>query len=872
MARSNTMRKVSMRNVLAHKTRLALTLLAVVLGTAFIAGSFMFTNSLSNTFDSAVTNAFSGVDAAVSPAEGQPGVSKETREAIENDDKVGGVNVNSQQTVVLANEDAEAYQPQGGSASISPFYQGDQKVGEPDEITDGEAPHEANQVVLNEDAAEKFDIHIGDKVLVVHPDSRETATVTGTFKSALDQAEAPGTIRLGMDPDKDLERYHPDGMTESLAVAAAEGEDPQALVDHLNDTYDVKAETGEKIADDMSETITSALKFVNYFFVAFGLIALLVGTFIIANTFSMIVAQRTKEFALLRALGASRNQITRSVIGESIIVGIIGSLVGVLAGVGLVAAIKAIMRGQGMPMDNGLGLSPTAVLVPVLLGTVVTVVSALAPSLRAGAVEPVEAMRSTETASATSLKGRTIAGVILLVLGVGIGLAGALLDDASTTNRAICIGVGALLIIVGYFLAGPAFTIPVVPALGRAVGAPFGAVGRLAATNSRRNPRRTAATAFALTLGITLVTTIGMLGATMKSSVQDTMDRNVAADFILTGPRSGNFPTPADTAEKAREAEGVDKVLAVSTAPVTVDGAGSYGMASMVMDDNPDALVELDMVDGSADLKGEGGFLASKKVADEHGWKVGESYPLESAMQMAGAQPGGAQPDGAQPGGGQPGGEEKTVKLTGVFEDNNVIQNLVVSKDVVKDVVPDKAINLTMVGVTGKEGVSDDDLRANLEKAVKDLVVVQVISADEFASDAASSIDMMLNILYALLALAVIVAVLGIINTLTLGVIERRQEIGMLRAVGTQRRQIRTMITLEAIQVAVFGAIMGILLGLALGWAFIRVLSSEGLDSMQIPWTLLAVMLVGSGIVGIVAAVWPSGRAAKTPPLDAIQD
>ena len=225
-----------------------------------------------------------------------------------------------------------------------------------------------------------------------------------------------------------------------------------------------------------------------------------------------------------------------------------------------------------------------------------------------------------------------------------------------------------------------------------------------------------------------------------------------------------------------------------------------------------------------------------------------------------------------RPGGGQPGGEEKTVKLTGVFEDNNVIQNLVVSKDVVKDVVPDKAINLTMVGVTGKEGVSDDDLRANLEKAVKDLVVVQVISADEFASDAASSIDMMLNILYALLALAVIVAVLGIINTLTLGVIERRQEIGMLRAVGTQRRQIRTMITLEAIQVAVFGAIMGILLGLALGWAFIRVLSSEGLDSMQIPWTLLAVMLVGSGIVGIVAAVWPSGRAAKTPPLDAIQD
>lgn len=852
---ANTITKVSTRNVFAHKTRLALTLLAVVLGTAFIAGSFMFTNSLSNTFDSAVSNAFTGVDASVTAAKDQPGVSDETREAIEDDDKVAGVNVYSQQTVVVANEDAEAYQTQGGSAQLTPFYEGDTKVGEPDELVEGESPKEADEVVINQGAAENFEIGVGDKILVVHPDTRNEATVTGIYKSALPQAEAPGSIHLAMNPDKYLERYHSDGHVGQLAVAGADGVNPDDLVQQLNDSYDVKAETGEKIAEDLSETISGALKFVNYFFIAFGLIALLVGTFIIANTFSMIVAQRTKEFALLRALGASRNQITGSVVQESALVGFVGSLVGVVAGTGLVAAIKAIMRSQGMPLDNGLGLSVTAVLIPLLLGTAVTIVSALAPALRAGAVQPVEAMRSSETASESSLKGRTIVGVVLILLGVALTLAGALLDDASTGNRASCVGGGALAIIIGYFLAGPAFTIPVVPTFGKVIGAPFGAVGRLAATNSRRNPRRTAATAFALTLGIALVTSIGMLGATMKSSVQDTMDRNVAADFILTGPRSSNFPTPAETADKAREAEGVDKVLAVSSAPVTVDGAGSYGpRASLLMDSNPDALVELEMVDGTADIDGKDAFLTTKKMADEHGWKVGESYPLKPA-----ALPGAPETEGE-------------VELAGTFEENNVIQNLVISKQAVKDVVPDKAVRLAMVGVTGTEDVSEDELRGNLEEAVKDLVVVQVISADEFAGQAASSIDMMLNILYALLALAVIIAVLGIVNTLTLGVIERRQEIGMLRAVGTQRGQIGTMITLEAVQIAVFGAVMGILIGLGLGWAFIEALGSQGLDSAQVPWTQLVIMLIGSALVGIVAAIWPSIRAAKTPPLEAIQD
>ncbi len=837
MASGNTMRKVSLRNVAAHKLRLALTLLAVVLGTAFIAGSFMFTKSLSSTLDSAVSSAFDGVDVAVSSKEGDP-MDAAVRDKLREDPDVGLVNIRSSQTVVVASEDLDAFQTGSGGASLSPYYPEDETVGKPGTLESGAAPEGTGEVLVNDSAAEDYGIKVGDKLVVVHPDHRETFEVSGIYKPAVDQGTSIGLL---MDAVSFTEVY---GEPSQLVLSAADGVEAQALVDHLNEAYpDLQAESGEKLAEEMTDMVGEALKFVNYFLVAFGLIALLVGTFIIANTFSMIVAQRTKEFALLRALGASRGQITRSVVGESIVVGLIGSVLGVIAGVGLVAIIKAVMSAQGMPMGSSLGLSLSAVVVPVLLGTVVTVVSAWAPARRAGSVEPVEAMRSTEQAAGSSLKVRTVIGLLIMAVGIALAWAG-VASEGTIGNRASLVGVGAFALIVGFFLAGPALSLPIVPTLGRIIGAPFGAIGKLAATNSRRNPRRTAATAFALTLGMALVTAIGMLGDTMKSSVADTMESQVSADYILSGPQSGNFPTPTETPDLVRDVPGVDQVISLTTAPATVDGEASldYGpqaKLSMLVDADPAVMVKFDMVEGTSDF--DDGFIAAEGVAADKGWKVGESYPLEVA--------------------GQPVGE---LTLQGVFGPNQVIDKLVMRTDA----VPDGARDLMMVGVTGQ----GDNLRADLEDAVKDLVIVQVQSAQDFAGQAAGMIDQMLTILYGLLALAVIIAVLGIVNTLTLGVIERRQEIGMLRAVGTQRRQIRTMISLEAIQIAIFGAVMGVVLGLGLGWAFIKVLSGAGLESASVPWGQVVIMLVASGVVGWVASLWPASRAAKTPPLDAIAE
>ena len=523
---------------------------------------------------------------------------------------------------------------------------------------------------------------------------------------------------------------------------------------------------------------------------------------------------------------------------------------------GLVAGIKAFMASQGLALpDAGLGLSTTAVLVPIVLGTVVTVVSAWMPARRAGAIRPVEAMRSTEASSEQSLVGRTIVGAVLMAVGIVAAGVGVLLTDSSTSTRAVLVGIGAFGVIVGFFFAGPALSLPIVPTLGRIIGLPFGAVGRLASTNSRRNPRRTSATAFALTLGIALVTAIGMLGDTMKASISDVVENNITAHYILSGPTDANFPTPAEVPQVARDTDGVGQVVTISTAPVYADGKASTQFGpqgqSMLLDGNLSHLAVGEITDGTTDLAETPGVIASSDFAEKNGWEVGQTMELTA-----------------------PGITENTAEaeLVGIFEPNNVVANMAITTDLVRDLVPPDALTVTMVGVNGDGSVDDQQLRTNLEEAVKGFIVVQVMSTEEMAGQAGQAIDQMLNILYALLALAVIIAILGIVNTLTLGVIERRQEIGMLRAVGSQRRQIRTMITLEAVQIAIFGAVMGMLIGLGLGWAFLEVLKDQGLDTLSVPWGMLAWMLLGSAVVGVFAAIWPANRAAKTPPLDAISD
>ena len=853
MNSGSTMRRISLRNIGAHKVRLFLTVLAVVLGTSFVSGAMMFTNALSSTFDEAIASSFDGVDVVVSPngASEVQGVPVEAVESLREDSRINHLNINGSQTVVLADADSKAIQTTGGS-SLSIYYSADDAVAQAPELAEGEAPTGTEEVLASKAGAEANGLGVGDQILVVDSSGRYNVTITGLTTTETDSATA---LNLQMSEAGYLERYTDGATVPSVMLSAADGTTPQELVDalaaELGSNFDV--ETGEALVEQATGMITQALSFVQYFLVAFGLIALLVGTFIIANTFSMIVAQRMREFALLRALGAAPGQITRSVVLEATIVGLFGSALGVLGGMGLVAIISAVLNNLGMPMGSSVGLTPSAVVTALVLGTVVTIVSAWAPARRAGEVKPVEAMRNMETTTMRSMMGRTITGGIVLVLGIIFAIAGAMMTDSSTATRSILVGIGALFVIVGTFFFSPALSMPVVGGLGKVIGAPFGSVGSLAATNSKRNPRRTATTAFALTLGIALVTAIGMLSATMKDAVSDMMAEQYTADYILQGPTNGSITMPKESVDDVRDAEGVADVVLVSMNSASVNGQASYSQlgqsVTFVADGDLSKVISTESIDGSLDLSNPG-VVTNQTFADENGWAVGDTLQLESMGQTIG-----------------------DIELIGTFTGNDAIGNMIISESSLADTpAADTAVPQMML-VVGEEGFDKEQLRTNLEDAVADYIVISVKSATEFAGETVAMIDTMMNILYALLALSVIVAIIGIINTLALNVIERRQEIGMLRAVGVKRGQVRTMITLESVQIAIYGAVIGIAIGLGLGWAFVTVMSGEGLDAaVSIPWGQVGLMLVGSAVVGVIAALWPAVKASRTPPLDAITD
>lgn len=885
----SSMRRIALRSLRAHKLRFLLTLLSVFLGTSFVAGSFILTNSLSRVFDSLFNQQLASVEVVVSPPGGadSPSAAQGTAEQptgpeyqsrvlplsildeLRSQPGVAAANIYDEHSVVVADDDKTALQSGGAPMFVAPYYPDSEQAASPPTILQGHEPHGRGEVLINAEAAESNDISLGESLTLVDRASRYEVVVVGTYES---QTQVGSSVGVYMDAPAFTDIWSGGSINGSVFLRANEGTDPDTLLDEIQARYpQYKVTTGQELADELSDSVAEALSFVNYFLVAFGLVALLVGTFIIANTFAMIVAQRLREFALLRSLGVSQRQITVSVVFEAVVVGILGSLLGVAGGAGLVTVTTAVMEATGVgPGNSEIILSTEAVLIPVALGTLVTVASAWAPARRAGAVKPVEAMRSGDTSSSSSLLIRTLIGFVVLGLAIGLALLAALLwQDWETRSRAIAVGAAAVGLIGGTFLVAAALSLVVVPLIGRVIGLPFGAVGRLAATNSQRNPRRTATTAFALTLGVALVTSFGMLGATMKSTVSDLIESSVGSDYLITGAASadGTFPLPQDTVDAAVATSGVKSVATQGAIPITVDGESGLSASipnvakvSFFYSGDLSTAAGLEVAEGTADADTPG-VIVDKKVAAQRGWTVGQEVELQIA--------------------GTP--LTSTVPVIGLYEPNTLLgAHLITSAALDKfgaEVPASAALNQRAVLVifviadgNNTGAGSTEELRTNLEAAMKPFIVAQVVTPQEYAGQEAMMIDQMLGILYALLGLSIVVAVLGIINTLALNVIERRQEIGMLRSLGTHRGQIRRLITLEAVQIALFGAVVGVAVGLFLGWAFISVLANDGLGSASYPWSTIIGMLVGSAVVGIIAAVWPAIKASRTPPLDAIKD
>ncbi|MCQ4119763.1 ABC transporter permease [Rhodococcus tibetensis] len=834
------MRKVSLRNLAAHKVRLALTVLSVVLGTAFVAGSFVFTDTLQKTFDSIFENTAQGVDVRVSSAEansrGIPLGDVDTLVAVDGVRKVAPA-VSGQ--IVLIDSDGAAVQT-GGAPSVGESYlPPDQALGEADEYLEGTPPAQVGQIAVNASAAERARLAVGDTTKVLVPArGMVDVTVSGIYSTGNDT----GGFLSAAFVDSQARELFTDGEHVEYVDVAGTGLSQSDLRDRIAAALpDAKVQTGDEVREETKAEISEALSFVNYFLLAFGAIALLVGTFIIYNTFSMIVAQRLRELALLRAIGASRQQVGRSVVFEALVVGVIGSAIGIAAGIGLAYGLRALLNAFDLGLPEGpLQVGPRTILVALVIGVVVTTVSAYAPARRAAKVPPVAAMREEFASTGDSLRIRTIVGAVLGALGV-VGLVVG--SRGTGGGAAAVVGVGALGLILAVLFAAPALSRPVVGALGAVLAKPFGPVGRLARTNAVRNPRRTAATAFALTLGLMLVSVIGVFGSSAKTGVNQLVDVGVTADYILTGPNQIGVPSGA--ARAVRNLDSVQSATALHPVSVTVDDEAEQGAS---LEGPIDGVLDYDLVEGAADLTANH-LLVSRTASADKGWTLGTTVPMKSAD-----------------------GKVVDAEVAGVFEDNQLIGEWVVSDEVYRQVMPAATLPAFTVLIDAKPGTDLTQLRSDLESATKQFVVVQVQDREQFKGTQGAQIDTLLAILYGLLALAVVIAILGIINTLALSVVERRREIGMLRAVGMQRAQMRRTIYLESMLIAVFGAAVGVLLGIAFGWGFVSTLKDQGLEQVTVPWGQVTAMLLGSGVVGVLAALWPASRAARTRPLEAIAD
>lgn len=839
-----TMRKVSLRNLAAHKVRLALTVLSVVLGTAFVAGSFVFTDTLQRTFNGIFDDVAQDVDVRVAaPDENSSGVPLADLDRLRAVPGVTKVEPGITGPIVLLGSDGKAVKG-GGAPSLGLSYlPPEQQIGKEFTFRAGIGPSRPGEIALNPGAARLGKLGIGSHTKVLVPSQGILdVTLTGIYDT---DTETGGYIGALFAQQQALQLFT-DGKHVGyvdIQGSAGNGVSQRELRDRVARALPgLEAKTGEQVRHDVKQDINDALKFINYFLLAFGAIALLVGTFIIYNTFSMLVAQRLRELALLRAIGASRRQVSRSVLLEAALVGLAGSAIGIAGGVGLAYGLRALLNSFDVGLPSGaLVLRPRTVLVALAIGVGVTLFSAYSPARRAAKIAPVAAMREEFASTGTSLRRRTIVGVLAGALGVLGLIAGGTAEPGG--SAAGLIGLGALALIFGVLLGAPALSRPVIGVVGAGLGPVFGTVGRLARTNAVRNPRRTAATAFALTLGLMLVTTIAVFGTSAKKSLNGLVDNGVTADYILTGPDAIGVPVAA--APAAAKVSGVSATVALHPVQVKVDGKTEFGTG---VDGPLGDVLRYRLLQGTADLSARNVLVSQTWAADRH-------YGVGSAVRMLTA-------------------DQATVATTvsGIYADNQLLGNWLTSGSLYRELTPSRLFSDEVVLVKAAPGTDLAALRTGLERATDPLVVVQVQDREQFKGEVASQIDALLAVLYGLLALAIVIAVLGIINTLALSVVERRREIGMLRAVGVLRPQLRRTIYLESMLIALFGALVGVALGLTFGSLFVRTLREQGLDRVSVPIGQAVLMLVLAAVVGVLAALWPAVRAARTPPLAAIAD
>jgi putative ABC transport system permease protein len=832
-------RNVTLKGLLAHKLRLALTALAIILGVTFISGTFVLTDTLQSTFNALFGTIYSKVDFQVRGAAQLGSGANATRRPIPESllatvRAVPGVGVADGQVQGYAQfvaRDGKAIAT-GGAPTLGVSFDPYPQLSALHLIAGG-PPTSPHDVVMDAGTAQKYGFAVGQRVRVLTVGATQTFTITGIAQFGTASNLAGATLAAFTLPVAQALSLVP-GQLDDINVVTAPGASKAAVQRAITRALPPGTEvvTGQTVAQESTSSIDQALSFFSTALLVFAFISLFVGAFTIYNTFSIIVGQRTKELALLRIVGASRRQVFGSVLAEAAITGLASSVIGL--GLGVLAAIglEALLRGFGITLPpESLVFAPRTVVVGLVTGTVVTVVSAIGPARAAVRIPPVVALDDRQPLAAASLRRRLIWGAALALAGVAalaIGLA---------QSAIAAVGAGAAGLFLGVAMLSPAIARPLASVIGRPLARVLGVAGKLGRENSMRSPRRTAQTAAALMIGLALVSAMATFGASLSRSATASADQAISADLIVTASGSGRL---SDTAAAA-----VSKVPGVTTATAFYDGRFEAGdtltTLTAVSTANLADTVILRMTAGTAGALARGELLIDTTTATSQHLAVGDT--IRAQFTRTG---------------------RTVLRVGGIYQANALIGSYVVSAAFFLQhysARPPAGLLLRTTGASANRAVT---------QAVAPYPNLQVQTRAQFEQTQVASVNQLLGLVYALLGLAVVIALVGIVNTLMLSVFERTREIGLLRAVGMRRRQVRTMVRSEAVILALFGAIVGIVIGTALGLALVASLRSQGITETVVPVSSLVIFLLLSAVLGLIAATWPARRAARLDVLAAI--
>ncbi len=838
--------RTALRNVLAHKARLLMTVLAVMLGVAFVSGTLVFTNTISEAFQKSSANGFDQVDVAVEAkfqeSEGDRlGKAPELTQALLDESaKVPGaasaVGVVNGFTAIA---DKNGKLIGGGFRSEGKNYWGTEDARYP--LADGHAPRGKNEVLIDSETARRTGYEVGDTVRISVDGPVLTPTITGVFTTDDGNVAAGGSLAL-FDTATAQQLFGKTGTYDEITVQAKAGVSQSALKAQLDKALPkglVETTTGRELADDQAKTIASSMSGLKQGLLVFAGIALFVGTFIIANTFTMLVAQRTKELALLRAVGASRRQVTRSVLAEAFVVGAVAAVTGLAAGIGIGAGLRSLMGSLDATVPDGpLIITPGTVVAALAVGILITMLAAWLPGRRAAKIPPVAAMSSLHAQATTkSLVLRNTLGSLFSAAGVAVVLAATTMNGSDGQAP---MGIGAVLLIIGVFILTPLLSRPLIAATAPVLRV-FGVSGRLARQNSVRNPRRTAATASALMIGLTLITGMTVMAGSLQKSIDKMASSAIRADYVVS-MANGNELSP-DVEQKLKGADGVAATSPLRNAAARIDGETEY--LTGVTGGTIGELTDLKVDSGSFTVAGTR-VVVDDQTAKSRGWQAGSGFTASYED-----------------------GKKQRLTVAGVYEGNEMISGVIVDNAALAPHQSDTADMQVMVKTS--DGASDAT-KDRLEKALGSNPAIKVQDKKDLSNEIAKTFTLVLNMVYGLLAMAVIVAVLGVINTLAMSVFERSQEIGMLRAIGLDRKGIKRMVRLESLVISLFGGVLGIGLGVFFGWAAGELLGAKmPTYELVLPWARMAVFLLLAATVGVLAALWPARRAARLNMLTAIK-